>query len=106
MKTQNLFLHWLQHYVYGLFAQTFKGAVTTAVVLVNDAISGKLAGGVTWANVWHPLLISMLSFALIYFNSHPFPDDLSAFEPTLDNPNPPPTPTPASAASKLNAAAQ
>ena len=77
---KNTLLHWLGHYVYGLFAQTFNGVVTTAVVLINDGVTGKLSTGITWSSVWHPLVISMVSFALIYFKGHPFPDDLSTIE--------------------------
>jgi hypothetical protein len=116
---------WFEHYLFGCFAQTFNGTVTTAVALLAEAVDGKLPGGPTWANIWHPLVISMLSFALIYFKSHPFPDDLTTITTTTSTtatgtqPVPPGTivasavvapatnpPAPATAAARMNAAAQ
>ena len=123
-KPKNVALVWFEHYSYGCLAQTFNGTVTTAIALLAEAMDGKLPGGPTWANIWHPLVISMLSFALIYFKSHPFPDDLTTITTTTSTtsagtlPIPagtvvakaiadaPTEPVPATAAARMNAAAQ
>jgi len=127
-KTKNVALAWLTHYLFGLFAQTFNGTVTTAVALIAEATSGKLPEGVTFANTWHTLAIAMLGYALMYFHAHPFPDDYTAITTTTSVTSagiqpvpagvavvpavvaPPPTipvePVTATAASRLNAAAQ
>ena len=54
----NTFTSLIIHYVYGLFAQSWNGAIATIVVLVKDTTENK-AGALAWSNIWHAFLIGL-----------------------------------------------
>ena len=67
---------WLLHYIYGLWAQAFNGAISSVVGVVGAASTGDLKNGITFALIWHTVLIAMGTHALLYFRSNPLPTEL------------------------------
>jgi hypothetical protein len=71
----NTFTSLIIHYVYGLFAQSWNGAIATIVVLVKDTTENK-AGALAWSNIWHAFLIGLAVNAILYLYANKLPPAL------------------------------
>ena len=71
----NTLLNLAIHYIYGLFAQSWNGAIAMIVVLVKDTAEGK-AGSLGWTNVWHAFLTGLLVNAIFYLFANKLPSAL------------------------------
>ena len=65
------------HYLYGLFAQSWNGAIATIVVLVKDVSESK-TGALAWANIWHAFVIGLAVNAILYLYANKLPPALPA----------------------------
>ena len=102
----NTFKRWALHYVDGLVAQSFNGAISSVVAVISVDVTGTLKDGITFAFCWHTFAIALGIHGLLYFRSNPLPTDLPADKTappfpivpaqTATPPAPPPTnpPTP------------
>ena len=68
----NTLLSLIIHYVYGLFSESWNGAVAMIVVLVKDTAEGK-PGALSWVNIWHAFLTGLSVNAILYLYAHKLP---------------------------------
>jgi hypothetical protein len=71
----NTLLSLVIHYVYGLFAQSWNGAIATVAVLIKEMMEGK---AITWPTIWHAFLAGLAVNAFLYLSAHRLPDALPA----------------------------
>lgn len=60
------------HYFYGLFAQSWNGAIAMIVVLVHDTTEGHV-DALAWTNIWHAFLTGLLVNSIFYLFANKLP---------------------------------